>query len=77
MDEVAQFLREFGLPITVVILLIFEILVPKGRLRREESRGDRAMTIAEAQVAATTELTSAVKEMTAVVRSWTERQTRR
>jgi hypothetical protein len=61
-EQVGTFLREYGLPMLVVVLLVFEVLVPRGRLRREESRADKAMDIAEGQVEATKELTGAVKQ---------------
>lgn len=64
-DEWGQFIKDFGLPLALVLLLVFEVLVPKGRLKREEARGDKAMTLGEEQVAATRELTSAVKESAA------------
>ena len=63
-DQLATFLREYGLPLVVVMLMVFEILVPRGRLRREEQRSDKAMDIAEKQVDATRELTATVKTQT-------------
>lgn len=61
--------QNFGLPLALVLLLVWEILVPKGRLKREEDRGDKAMAVAEEQVAATRELTAAVRELLAEVRA--------
>lgn len=63
--EWGSFIKDFGLPLALVLLLVFEVIVPKGRLKREEARGDKAMTIGEEQVTATRELTSAVKESAA------------
>lgn len=60
-EQLASFIRDYGLPIIVVVLLVFEVLVPRGRLRREEARADKAMDIAEGQVDATKELTGVVK----------------
>lgn len=60
LDQLAQAILTYGLPTVGVVLLVLEVLVPRGRLRREEQRGDKAMDIAEAQVGATRELSVGV-----------------
>jgi hypothetical protein len=62
-DALLQAILTYGLPTVGVVLLVLEIIVPRGRLRREEARGDKAMDIAEAQVGATRELAVGVAGM--------------
>ena len=70
MDDLLPVIREYGLPIVVVALLVLEILVPRGRLKREEARGDLATQVSQQQVDATRELTAAFREFTQTVVRW-------
>lgn len=62
-DQWGEFARDWGPWILFAFLLTFEFIVPRGRLRREEIRSDKAMDISEGQIDATKELISVVKAL--------------
>jgi hypothetical protein len=59
-SQLLDAILRYGLPAVVVVLMIFEVLVPKGRLKREEARADKAMDIAEDIVPAVNSNTTAI-----------------